>query len=86
MSAKILSKYAKSGSSLKIVAGYMDGKVLEAEDVAKIATLPTLDEARAKIIGILSTPAQKFLSIYLRQAQKLLFWRTRKVKKINLIF
>ena len=28
-------------------------------EVAKIATLPTLDEARAKIVGILSTPAQK---------------------------
>ena len=52
MSAKILAKYAKSGSHLKIVAGFMDGKVLEAEDVAKIATLPTLDEARAKIVGI----------------------------------
>ena len=48
----------------------MDGKVLEVEDVAKIATLPTLDEARAKIIGILSTPAQKFLSILLAPGSK----------------
>ena len=37
----------------------MDGKVLEAKDVAEIATLPTLDEARAKIAAILSGPAQK---------------------------
>ena len=43
----------------------MDGKILEAKDVAQIATLPTLDEARAKIVGILSSPAQKFLSILL---------------------
>ena len=71
MSAKILSKYAKSGKKLKLVAGYMDGKVLEAEDVAKIATLPTLDEARAKIVGILSTPAQKFLSILLAPGSKI---------------
>ena len=71
MSAKILAKYAKSGSNLKIVAGYMDGKVLEAKDVAKIATLPTLDEARAKIVGILSTPAQKILSILLAPGSKI---------------
>ena len=81
MSAKILSKYAKSGSSLKIVAGYMDGKVLEAEDVAKIATLPTLDEARAKIIGILSTPAQKFLSILLAPGSKIAILAHEKSKK-----
>ena len=81
MSAKILSKYAKSGSNLKIVAGYMDGKVLEAEDVAKIATLPTLDEARAKIIGILSTPAQKFLSILLAPGSKIAILAHEKSKK-----
>ena len=80
-SAKILSKYAKSGSSLKIVAGYMDGKVLEAEDVAKIATLPTLDEARAKIVGILSTPAQKFLSILLAPGSKIAILAHEKSKK-----
>ena len=60
VSAKILAKYAKGNSALKIVAGFMDGKVLEAKDVAQIATLPTLDEARAKIVGILSAPAQKY--------------------------
>ena len=41
---------------LKIVGGVMDSKVLAPEDVAKIATLPTLDEARAKIVaGIANT-------------------------------
>jgi len=44
---------------LKIVGGVMDSKVLAPEDVAKIATLPTLDEARAKIAAILQTPAQR---------------------------
>ena len=81
MSAKILAKYAKRGSKLKLVAGYMDGKVLEAEDVAKIATLPTLDEARAKIIGILSTPAQKFLSILLAPGSKIAILAHEKSKK-----
>tara|TARA_Y100001970_G_scaffold280452_1_gene389467 strand:+ start:1898 stop:2410 length:513 start_codon:yes stop_codon:yes gene_type:complete len=81
MSAKILAKYAKTSSSLKIVAGFMDGKVLEADDVAKIATLPTLDEARAKIVGILSAPAQKFLSILLAPGSKIAILAHAKSKK-----
>ena len=81
MSAKILAKYAKKGSNLKIVAGFMDGKVLEAEDVAKIATLPTLDEARAKIVGILSAPAQKILSILLAPGSKIAILAHAKSKK-----
>ena len=47
MSAKILSKFAKKNDSLKIVAGFMEGKVIDQEEVAKIGSLPTLSEARA---------------------------------------
>ena len=69
--AKILTKFAKSHNKLKIVAGFMDGKVLDNKEVAIIATLPTLDEARAKIVGILATPAQKFVSILLAPGSKI---------------
>ncbi len=69
--AKILTKFAKSHDKLKIVAGFMDGKVLDQKEVAIIATLPTLDEARAKIIGILATPAQKLVSILLAPGSKI---------------
>ena len=71
MSAKILAKYAKSGSHLKIVAGFMDGKVLDEKEVSVIATLPSLEEARAKIVGILATPAQKLVSILLAPGSKI---------------
>jgi large subunit ribosomal protein L10 len=81
VSAKILAKYAKGNSALKIVAGFMDGKVLEAKDVAQIATLPTLDEARAKIVGILSAPAQKILSILLAPGSKIAILAHAKSKK-----
>ena len=69
--AKILTKFAKSHEKLKIVAGFMDGKVLDQKEVAIIATLPSLDEARAKIIGILATPAQKLISILLAPGSKI---------------
>ena len=70
-----------TGLHLKIVAGFMDGKVLEAKDVAQIATLPTLDEARAKIVGILSTPAQKIISILLAPGSKIAILAHEKSKK-----
>jgi len=69
--AKILTKFAKSHDKLKIVAGFMDGKVLDQKEVAIIATLPTLEEARAKIVGILATPAQKLVSILLAPGSKI---------------
>ena len=69
--AKILTKFAKSHDKLKIVAGFMDGKVLDQKEVAIIATLPSLEEARAKIVGILATPAQKIISILLAPGSKI---------------
>jgi large subunit ribosomal protein L10 len=69
--AKILTKFAKSHDKLKIVAGFMDGKVLDDKEVAIIATLPSLEEARAKIVGILATPAQKLVSILLAPGSKI---------------
>ena len=53
----------------------------KAKDVDKIATLPTLDEARAKIVGILSTPAQKILSILLAPGSKIAILAHAKSKK-----
>ena len=69
--AKILTKFAKTHKKLKIIAGYMDGKVLDQKEVAIIATLPSLEEARAKIVGILSSPAQKIVSILLAPGSKI---------------
>ena len=71
VTAKILTNFAKSHNKLKIVAGFMDGKVLDEKEVAIIATLPTLEEARAKIVGILASPAQKLVSILLAPGSKI---------------
>jgi len=69
--AKTLVNFQKKNDMLKIVGGVMDSQVLAPEDVAKIATLPTLDEARAKIVGILQTPAQQIVSILLAPGAKI---------------
>jgi large subunit ribosomal protein L10 len=80
-SAKILTKFAKKNSNLKIIGGIMEEEPLSVEEVEKIATLPTLDEARAKIIGILTTPAQKIISILLAPGSKIAILAHAKSKK-----
>ena len=69
--AKILVKFQKTNDKLKIVGGIMDNKLLAPTDVAEIAKLPTLDEARAKIVGILQAPQQKLISILLAPGRKI---------------
>ena len=60
----------------------MEEEPLSVEEVQKIATLPTLDEARAKIVGILTTPAQKIISILLAPGSKIaILARAKSVKK-----
>ena len=80
-SAKILTKFAKTNSNLKIIGGIMEDEPLSVEEVEKIATLPTLEEARAKIVGILTTPAQKIISILLAPGSKIAILAHAKSKK-----
>ena len=80
-SAKILTKFAKTNSNLKIIGGIMEEEPLSIEDVEKIATLPTLDEARAKITSIMTTSAQKIMSILLAPGSKIAILAHAKSKK-----
>ena len=71
LTARILSRFSKKNDKLKIVAGFMEGKVIDQAEVAKIASLPTLNEARANIVGILKASAQKLVGILLAQSKKM---------------
>ena len=71
ISARILSKFAKTNESLKLLGGIMGNEVLDQVDVQNVANLPTLDEARANIVGILATPASKLVSILLARSEKM---------------
>jgi len=71
ISARILSKFSKDNENLKLLGGIMGKDILDQAGVLKISNLPTLDEARAKIVGILATPASKFVSILLARSEKM---------------
>ena len=71
ISARILSKFSKDNENLKLLGGIMGKDILDHAGVLNISNLPTLDEARAKIVGILATPASKFISILLARSEKM---------------
>ena len=80
-SAKILTNFSKEHKNLKILGGIMGNDILDVAGVKNVATLPTLDEARAKIVGILRSPAQKIASILLAPASKIAILALEKSKK-----
>ena len=71
MSARILSKFSKDNKNLKLLGGIMDNEILDQAGVQNVANLPTLDEARANIVGILNAPASKLISILLAHSEKM---------------
>ena len=71
MSARILSKFAKDNENLKLIGGLMDNEILDQAGVLNVANLPTLDEARANIVGILNASASKIVSILLARSEKM---------------
>ena len=71
ISARILSKFSKGNENLKLLGGMMGTEILDQAGVQNVANLPTLDEARAKIVGILTAPASKLVSIFLARSEKM---------------
>jgi large subunit ribosomal protein L10 len=57
--AKAAVAYAKGNEKLVILGGAMGKTILDANGVKALAELPSLDELRATIIGLLNAPATK---------------------------
>lgn len=61
--AKVAVTFANSNEKLTIVGGSMGAQVLDAAGVKALATLPSLDELRAKLLGMLQTPATRVATV-----------------------
>ncbi len=61
--AKVSTQYAKDNEKFSIVGGMMGEVVLDAKGVDALAKLPSLDQLRGKIIGLLQAPATKVAGI-----------------------
>ncbi|MBW4329761.1 50S ribosomal protein L10 [Stakelama sp. CBK3Z-3] len=61
--AKVVVDFAKTNDKLEVVGGAMGSTVLDADGVKALASLPSLDELRAKIVGLVQAPATKVATI-----------------------
>ena len=60
---KVVSDFAKENDKLVILGGAMGATALDPQGVKTLASLPTLDELRSKIIGLVSRPAGKIAQV-----------------------
>jgi large subunit ribosomal protein L10 len=68
---KVASDFAKGNERFVILGGAMGKTALDPEGVKALATLPSLDELRAKLIGLIQAPATKIAQLTTAPAAKL---------------
>jgi len=61
--AKVCAKFAKENNKLVLVGGSLDGQTLDAAGINALAVLPSLDELRGKIVGLVQAPATKIAGV-----------------------
>ena len=69
--AKVTSEFAKGNDKFALVGALMGTTVLDAKGVGALATLPTLDEIRATLLGLLNAPATKIAGVVQAPAAQL---------------
>ena len=61
--AKVATEYAKKNDKFGILGGSMGRTVLDETGVKALAALPSLDELRASLVGMISTPATRVAAV-----------------------
>jgi len=61
--AKVAVNFSKTNEKLVVLGGALGEELLDVSDVKALATLPSLDELRGKIVGMLNTPATRIAGV-----------------------
>ncbi len=69
--AKVVVEFAKTNGSLKIIGGLVNNQLLDVQSVQHLAKLPSLNDLRGKIVGILQAPATKIARVVQAPATQL---------------
>lgn len=69
--AKAAVDFAKSNDRLEIVGGSMGGQLLDEAGIKALASMPSLDELRGKLVGLVNAPATKIAQVVNAPAAKL---------------
>tara|TARA_B110000444_G_scaffold29292_1_gene24388 strand:+ start:243 stop:749 length:507 start_codon:yes stop_codon:yes gene_type:complete len=70
--AKVCRKFEKDSKKLSAEVAFFDKTLYSKDDIAKVATLPSLDEIRGKIVGLISAPASKLVRVLLKPDQDII--------------
>jgi len=60
--AKALSKYAKDNPEFSFKAGVVEGRVVSIKEIESLATMPSKEEIYAKLLFLISAPAQRLVT------------------------
>ena len=69
--AKAAVNFAKTNDKLEIVGGSMGGQLLDEAGIRALASMPSLDELRAKLLGLLAAPATRVATVVAAPASQL---------------
>lgn len=69
--AKAAVEYSKTNDKLQVVCGVLGDKFMDAQGIKTLAALPSLDELRGKIIGVIQAPATKVVGVLVAPAGQL---------------
>ena len=70
--AKVTSEFSKGNENLVIIGGALKEKVLDLDGIKHLASLPSLPELQAKIIGLISAPARQIATVVAAPATQLI--------------
>ena len=84
--AKVAVNFEKKSKNFKIIGGAYDGEKIDKEKINFLATLPSLDELKGQIIGLIIAPAQKIALILKEpggQLARLMSSRSKQLEESN---
>ena len=70
--AKVIRNFAKENEKLVVRLIALDGRLLDSAEIERVANLPSLDQARSMLLGLLQAPLGKFLRVLSEPEAKLL--------------
>ena len=69
--SKLLVNFSKENDKLVLLGGIINGQKIAVDNIRELASLPSLDELRAKLIALINRPASKLIQILNAPAQSL---------------
>lgn len=63
IAAKVVVEFSNSNEKLKVLGGSLGDKVLDVNGVKALAKLPSLDELRGRLVGVIAAPATKIAQV-----------------------